>query len=74
MVWSMREPQYPRDPLPLNVAARCLRVPAAWLREEIEAGRLPALRAGRAILVDVATVASILAERARTERGEGGDA
>ncbi|MCE9591131.1 MAG: hypothetical protein K8S99_11465 [Planctomycetes bacterium] len=56
------------DPLPLNMAARCLRVPAGWLREEVSAGRLPALHAGRVILVHVPTVAGLLAERAR--RGE----
>ncbi len=51
-------------------AARILGVPAKWLREEIEAGRLPGLRAGRqTILVHTPTVAALLAERAR----DGGD-
>ena len=57
----------PSDPLPLNLAARCLRVPARWLRDEVEAGRLPGLRAGRAVLVHAPTVARILAERAKGE-------
>jgi len=55
--------------LPLNLAARCLRVPARWLRDEIDAGRIPALIAGRKALVHVPTVAALLAERAR--KGEG---
>lgn len=72
MVRSMHGTHYPSEPVPLNIAARCLRVPARWLRKEIEAGRLPALRAERVLLVDVTTVARILAERARAERGAGG--
>jgi hypothetical protein len=55
----------PSDPLPLNLAARCLRVPARWLREEIQSGRIPALVAGKAVLVHVPTVAALLAERAK---------
>lgn len=65
---------HPDDPLPLNIAARCLRVPARWLREEIEEGRLPALIAGTAILVHVPTVAARLTERAKGASPEGGDA
>lgn len=59
----------PSDPLPLNLAARCLRIPARWLRDEIEAGRVPALIAGRSVLVHVPTVAVLLAERAKREGG-----
>jgi hypothetical protein len=61
----MTETQYPSEPLPLHVAARCLCVPARWLREEIDAERIPALVAGRAVLVHIPTVAAILAERAK---------
>lgn len=53
------------EPLPLNKAARCLCVPASWLRDEIEAGRLPGLCAGRTILIHVPTVAKLLADRAK---------
>ena len=74
MVRSMHGSHYPSEPVPLNIAARCLRVPARWLREEIESGRLPALCAGRVHLVDVATLARLLAERARAERRAGGGA
>lgn len=58
---------YPPHPLPLNLAARCLHVPASWLRVEIEAGRVPALIAGRSVLVHIPTVAAMLAERAKRE-------
>jgi hypothetical protein len=53
------------DPLPVNRAARVLGVPARWLRDECESGNLPCLRADRAILIHVPTVASMLAERAK---------
>lgn len=56
---------YPNEPVPLNLAARCLRVPARWLRDEVEAGRLPGLIADKAILLHVPTVARMLAERAK---------
>lgn len=69
----MERNPYPTEPVPLNVAARCLRVPARWLRDEIEAGRLPALIAGAAILVHVPTVLALLAERAKGAGPEGGD-
>lgn len=59
---------YPAEPLPLHLAARCLCVPARWLREEIEAGRVPALIAGRSTLIHVPTVSALLAERAKSER------
>jgi len=59
------EIQYPTDPLPLSEAARCLSVPARWLREEIESGRLPGLVAGSAILIHVPTVAAVLTERVK---------
>jgi len=69
---------HPNEPLALHIAARHLRVPARWLRDEVEAGRLPALRAGRAILIHVPTVAAAITERAKAERAadhaEGGDA
>lgn len=71
---GMERNPYPTEPVPLNVAARCLRVPAGWLRDEIEAGRLPALIAGSAVLVHVPTVLDLLAERAKGEPREGGDA
>lgn len=70
---SMEKRQYPTEPVPLHMAARCLRVPARWLRDEIEAGRLPALIAGTAILVHVPTVLTLLAERAKGTGSKGGE-
>ena len=58
---------FPDEAVPLNIAARCLRVPAGWLRDEIDGGRLPGLRAGRVTLVHVGTVADLLSERARRD-------
>ncbi|HRR86052.1 MAG TPA: hypothetical protein P5316_13665 [Phycisphaerae bacterium] len=55
----------PDKPLPFNKAARCLCVPATWMRDQVNAGRLPALRAGRAILIHVPTVARLLVQRAQ---------
>ena len=71
MILGMSTPHYPEESVPLNVAARCLRVPRQWLRLEIIAGRLPALVAGSATLVHVPTVAAILTERAKAERHDG---
>jgi hypothetical protein len=51
--------------VPINVAARWLRVPARWLRGEAEAGRVPALRAGNQFLCDPGAVEAALLERAR---------
>lgn len=50
--------------MPTPAAARHLRVPAAWLRQEVESGRVPALRAGARLLVHVPTVERILLNRA----------
>jgi hypothetical protein len=61
---SSMETKHPSEPVPLNIAARCLRVPARWLRDEVEAGRVPGLIADRAILIHVPTVARVLADRA----------
>lgn len=57
--------QSPPTLLPLNVVARRLRVPVRWLRAEAEAGRVPSLRADKAILCDLEAVELALIERAR---------
>jgi hypothetical protein len=54
-----------RKLVPINVAARWLRVPARWLRGEAVAGRIPHLTAGTTILCDVCAVEAALLERAR---------
>lgn len=63
--------ELPNDPVSLTTASRCLRIPATWLRAEVEAGRLPGLVCGRSVLVHLPTIAAILADRAK---GEGGAA
>ena len=65
----MEQKEYPKEAVPLNVAARHLRVPARWLRDEIEAGNLPALIAGSKVLVHIPTVAALLVKRAATDNG-----
>ncbi len=60
----------PTDLVTLAVLARRLRVSAAWLRSEVEAGRLPHLRAGRRTLFNVEAVKQTLLNRAA---GEGVD-
>jgi DNA-binding transcriptional MerR regulator len=42
-------------------------LPAKWLREESDAGRLPTLRAGRRRYFDPDEVRRLLAERSREE-------
>ncbi len=50
--------------LPLRRAATRLGVPAAWLRAEARAGRVPHLRIGRRMLFNLAAVESVLLDRA----------
>ena len=45
--------------------ARRVRVPAKWLRAEAEAGRIPCLKADKAILFDPNAVEAVLLDRAR---------
>jgi hypothetical protein len=54
--------------IPLGATACRLRVTAAWLKAEVEAGRIPCLRAGKRLLFHEPTVARILAARARRRR------
>jgi hypothetical protein len=58
---------------PLGSAARMLRVPASWLRQEAVAGRVPHLAAGKRLLFDVPTVARILQRRATKDAQAVGD-
>jgi hypothetical protein len=61
--------------VPIRLAARWLHVPLKWLRAEAEAGRIPCLRADKAILCDPAAVEAALLERARQHhRHRGGPA
>jgi hypothetical protein len=55
----------PIGPLvPLNSGAIRAGVPVAWLRREVAAGRLPALRVGRRFLVNPDALARALLHRA----------
>ena len=56
-----------RDLIPLTTEARRLRVSSKWLREEAEAGRIPALRAGKTFLVHPPSVEAALIQRAKGE-------
>ena len=56
--------------LPVGPTARFLRVPIKWLRDEAEAGRVPHLKAERALLFDPHAVERVLVERAQ-KNGEG---
>jgi hypothetical protein len=48
----------------LEVAAERLGVPFAWLRKEAEQERVPTIRCGRRLVVDVVVVAECLRQRA----------
>ena len=56
--------------IPLQRLAQRLGLPAAWLRAEAEAGRIPSLRAGRRLLFNPEAVEDALIERA-SEGGKG---
>lgn len=56
--------------LPIGPTARRFRVPSKWLREEANAGRVPCLHAGKAILFDPDAVEIVLLERARQSAQE----
>ncbi len=47
----------------LEALAKATRLPAAWLRREADAGRLPCIRAGRRRMFDLIAVQKALAER-----------
>jgi hypothetical protein len=49
--------------LPLYVVARRLHVPQKWLRAEAEAGKIPHLKAGKAILLNPVITENLLIQR-----------
>jgi hypothetical protein len=59
----------PPRPVTLARASRTLGLPAAWLRKEADAGRVPCLIAGDRYLFDLEIVREIVMER--TRRGDG---
>ena len=62
--------------VPIRRAASALGVPLAWLKREAEAGRVPAVCAGRRWFIHLDRAHAQLAERAATgaESAEGGAA
>lgn len=44
----------------VNVAAQQLGLPTAWLRAQAKAGRIPCVRAGRRILINLESVEKAL--------------
>jgi excisionase family DNA binding protein len=56
---------------PLHELARRLRVPARWLREEADAGRIPHVRAGAQRLFNIDVVERVLAQRAASGHDSG---
>ncbi len=50
--------------------ARLLGVPVRWLKAEVEAGRIPAVKADRVFLFNPDIVVELLAERARGAANE----
>jgi len=64
-----REPTYQT----VERAAARLGIPAAWLRAEAEAGRLPCVKAGRRTLLSAAAVEVALLSRANTGDTEQGE-
>jgi len=63
----MSTAQTPELFLPLRRAAARLGVPAAWLRAEARAARVPYLRVGRRLLFNPAAVEAVLLDRAAQE-------
>ncbi len=54
----------------VKTAAFELGVPAAWLRREAGAGRIPCLQIGRKRLFNINVVLHVLAERASEDGGK----
>jgi hypothetical protein len=50
---------------PVRAVAARVGVPAAWLRAEAEAGRVPHLRTGRQILISLEQAEQVLLQRAQ---------
>lgn len=66
MMWGMNY-EYPSDLVNLRELARRLRkygLTQTWLRAEVNAGRIPHMRAGRRLLFNVTAVEQTLLRRA----------
>ena len=58
-------------PETLNQLARRLKLPAAWIKQEVQAGRLPCLRIGKRFLFSPDAVNRTLLKRAEIAGREG---
>jgi len=56
-----------RNFIPLDVLALKLALPGKWLRQEVDAGRIPYLQVGRRRLFDLETVRAALVKRSAQE-------
>ena len=53
--------------IPLHALSRRLGLPAAWIKAEAEAGRIPSLRAGRRLMFNPDAVERILIELGKAD-------
>jgi len=60
-----------RKILKLNHAARMFGVPVSWLKDQVEAGKIPAVRAGQIYLVKPEKVEAFLLQQAEGEQTDG---
>ena len=51
--------------VPLHVVSRRLGLPAAWIKAEAEAGRIPCLRTVQRLMFNLDEVESVFVERAK---------
>lgn len=59
--------------IPLHALSRRLGLPAAWIKTEAEAGRIPSLRAGRRLMFNPDVVERILIDRAKANADGDGE-
>jgi len=55
--------------VPIRTSAARIGVPLAWLKREVESGRVPAVRAGRQWLVHLEKAREVIAKQAKNNKG-----
>jgi len=55
--------------VPIRTSAARIGVPLAWLKKEVQSGRIPAIRAGRQWLVHLERAREIIAKQAKNNKG-----
>jgi len=63
----MSDVRIPESFIPVRRLAARIGVPAAWLKREAAAGRVPSLRVGRRLLMNREAVERVLLQRAEDE-------